>query len=60
MRNKFDPCRSLRRTSLDLTGMRIKNTTYLVGIHFNNASEQEIEEKMKDLIIKDVGRGKRI
>ncbi len=42
------------------TGMRIKNTTYPVGIHFNNASEKQIEEKMKAIIIKDVGRGKRI
>ncbi len=49
--NDFEPKR---------TGMHIKNTTYLVGIHFNDASEQQIEEKMKALIIKDVGHRKKI
>ncbi len=41
-------------------GIRIKNTTYLVGMHFDNDNGEPIEDKMKGLIIKDILGKKRI
>ncbi len=41
-------------------GIRIKNTTYLVGMHFDNDNGEPVEDKMKGLIIKDILGKKRI
>ncbi len=36
---------------------RIGNTTYLVGVFFNNAKKVTIEDKMKNLIRQEVVAG---
>ena len=36
---------------------RIGNTTYLVGVFFNNAKKVTIEDRMKNLICQEVTAG---
>ena len=40
-----------------IDGGRIGNTTYLVGVFFNNAKKVTIEDRMKNLICQEVTAG---
>ena len=34
--------------------MKIENTTYVVGVHFNRTAKDTLEDKMKRLMLDDV------
>ena len=48
------------RLSHPMLAISIGNTTYIVGIHFNEASKETIDDKLKSLISKDVRKLKTV
>ena len=42
------------RTAHPMLAVPIGNTTYMVGIHFNEAAKETLDDKLKRLIRKDV------
>lgn len=49
-----------KKTDHLMLAIPIGNTTYMVGIHFNEAAKETIDDKLKRLIRKDVQKLKTV
>ena len=49
-----------KKSDHPMLAVSIGNTTYLVGIHFNEAAKETIDDKLKRLICKDVQKQKTV
>ena len=45
---------SPQTTPAGIFGIKIENTTYVVGVHFSRTAKDTLEDKMKRLMVDDV------